>query len=145
MVEAAKERAAAKGLANVECVQLDMHDLGAVASESCDLVASAHAYPFASDKPKALAEAHRVLRPGGVFGAVVWKSFELLPFAGEMMARVTGKPPSNPPPGIPRSTERVQYTGVISGADSNLCAGHQRRVPYSPPKTVPRGPIGHPP
>ena len=138
MVAAAKERAAAKGLANVECMQLDMHDLGAVASESCDLVASAHAYPFASDKPKALAEAHRVLRPGGIFGAVVWKSFELLPFAGEMMARVTGKTPSNPPPGSPppppMSLADPTTTDVLlTGAGFELCAGCEAPVTFNMP------------
>ena len=50
----------------------------------------AHAYPFAADKEKAFAEAFRVLKPGGVFGAVVWKSFELLPLAGALMGAVTG-------------------------------------------------------
>ena len=101
MVEAAKERVTAKGLSNVECQVLDMQDLGAVESASCDLVASAHAYPFSPDKPKALAEALRVLKPGGCFGAVVWVSFELLPLAGALMGAVIGKAPQPPPPGSP--------------------------------------------
>ena len=93
MVEAAKQRVAAKGLSNVECLLLDMQDLSAVEAASVDVLSSAHAYPFSPDKPKALAEALRVLKPGGTFGAVVWVSFELLPFAGAIMAAVTGKQP----------------------------------------------------
>jgi len=88
MVEAAKQRVAAKGLSNVECLLLDMQDLSAVEAASVDVLSSAHAYPFSPDKPKALAEALRVLKPGGTFGAVVWVSFELLPFAGAIMAAV---------------------------------------------------------
>ena len=136
MVEAAKERAAAKGLAHVECMLLDMHDLGAVASGSCDLVASAHAYPFSSDKPKALAEAHRVLRPGGVFGAVVWRSFELLPFAGAMMARVTGKAPQPPPPGSPPPppmslADPATTDLLLTGAGFEPCTGSEAPVTFN--------------
>jgi SAM-dependent methyltransferase len=102
MVEAAKKRVAAKGLTGkVECRLLDMQDLSGVDAASCDVVSSAHAYPFAPNKPKALAEAFRVLKPGGVFGAVVWKSFELLPLAGALMGAVTGTPPAPPPAGSP--------------------------------------------
>ena len=82
MVEAAKQRVEAKGLTHVECHVLDMQDLSAVADASDDVLSSAHAYPFSPDKPRALAEALRVLKPGGIFAAVVWVSFELLPFAG---------------------------------------------------------------
>lgn len=57
MVEAAKQRVAAKGLSNVECLLLDMQDLSAVEAASVDVLSSAHAYPFSPDKPKALAEA----------------------------------------------------------------------------------------
>lgn len=101
MVEAAKKRAAAKGLENVENMLLDMHDLSAIESESCDFVTSTHAHPFATDKPKAFAEAFRVLKPGGVLGMSAWVSFELLPFAGATMAAVTGKAPQKPPAGAP--------------------------------------------
>tara|TARA_B110001452_G_scaffold249874_1_gene237711 strand:- start:529 stop:1524 length:996 start_codon:yes stop_codon:yes gene_type:complete len=102
MVGLAKKRVEAKGLGDkVECMLLDMQDLSGVESGSCDLVSSAHAYPFAPDQPKALAEALRVLKPGGVFGAVVWKSFELLPLAGALMGAVTGTAPAPPPAGAP--------------------------------------------
>jgi ubiquinone/menaquinone biosynthesis C-methylase UbiE len=37
----------------------------AVTSNSCDAVASVQVYEYVSDTPKALAELHRVLRPGG--------------------------------------------------------------------------------
>lgn len=108
MVEAAKKRVEKKvtegklAAGQVECRVLDMQDLSSVESESVELVSSAHAYPFAPDQKKAVAEAYRVLKPGGVFGAVCWKSFELLPLAGALMGAVTGTgPPAPPPAGSP--------------------------------------------
>lgn len=101
MVAAAERRIEARGLKGVEAKQLDLQDLSSLEPESFDLVTSAHAYPFAPDKPKALAEALRVLKPGGLFANVVWKSFELLPLAGAMMGAVTGEPPTPPPEGAP--------------------------------------------
>merc|ERR1712224_598268 len=85
----------------VEAKVLDIQDLQGIDDASCDLLTSAHAYPFCPDQTKAIAEANRVLKAGGIFGVVVWKSFELLPLAGQLMGTVTGKPPAAPPAGSP--------------------------------------------
>ena len=136
MVEAAKQRVKAKGLKNVECLVLDMQDLSTIESSSIDLVASAHAYPFSPDKPRAFAEAFRVLRPGGVFGAVVWVSFELLPFAGAIMSEVTGTTPAPPPPGSPPPPplslgEPSVSDPLLAGAGFELCAGTVAPVSFT--------------
>ena len=87
MLEAAKKRVAkleADGklaCGQVECNVLDMQDLSSITNGFCDLVSSAHAYLFCPDQTKAAEEAFHVLKPGGMFGAVVWKSFGLLPLA----------------------------------------------------------------
>ena len=57
MVALAERRVAAKGLANVECMVLDMEDLSPIADASVDLVIAQMAYMFVPDKPRALAEA----------------------------------------------------------------------------------------
>jgi SAM-dependent methyltransferase len=108
MVEGIKKRIAAKEAdgtlepkGRVTAEIIDMLDLSKIPDASVDLLTSAHAYPFASDQDKALNEAMRVLKPGGVFGAVVWKNFELLPLAGACMGAVTGNPPQPPAPGSP--------------------------------------------
>ena len=81
MVEAAKKRVEKQESegklqpGQVKAEVIDMQDLKSVASGSVDLVSSAHAHPFAPDQAKALAESFRVLKSGGVFGAVAWKSF----------------------------------------------------------------------
>lgn len=107
MVESAKRRVEKQeGEGKLEKGQvtgmvMDMQDLSAIESGSIDLLTSAHAYPFNPDQKKALDEAFRVLEHGGIFGAVVWKSFELLPLAGALMGGVTGTPPQPPPVGSP--------------------------------------------
>ncbi|CAK0848653.1 unnamed protein product, partial [Prorocentrum cordatum] len=121
MVAAAGRRIEARGSRGVEARELDLQDLSSLEPESFDLVSSAHAYPFALDKPRALAEALRVLRPGGLFAGVVWKSFELLPLAGAMLGAVTGTPPSPPPEGAPPPPpvslgDREAFEGLLSGA-----------------------------
>lgn len=107
MVELAKKRVAtqiAEGKlkdGQVECKVIDMQDLKEIDSGSIDLVSGTHSFPFAPDQEKTLLEANRVLKNGGVLGAVVWKSFELLPLAGAMMGAVTGVAPTPPPAGAP--------------------------------------------
>jgi len=133
MVEAAKKRVTAKGLGNVEGMVLDMQDLSSIDSASVDLVSSAHAYPFAADKPKAFAEALRVLKPGGAFGAIVWVSFELLPFAGAQMAAVTGEtpapPPAGAPPPVPMSLrDPAESEKLLKEAGFEVLAGAEEQV-----------------
>lgn len=99
MVELAKKRAAAKGLKNVECAVVDMQNQSGIPDASVDLVISQMAYQFCPDKPKALAETFRVMKPGGVLVANVWNSMDLMPLAGGLMKSVTG--PTGPPPPNP--------------------------------------------
>ena len=99
MVKLAQQRVAAKGLTNVECMVLDMQEQSAIADSSVDMVIAQMAFQFAPDKPKALQETFRVLKPGGVLVANVWDSehvFELMPIASGLMTAVTG-PPATPP------------------------------------------------
>ena len=60
------ERIARAGLANVELVHADLHALP-FADASLDAVFCVEAFCYAHDLPRALAEAARVLRPGGHF------------------------------------------------------------------------------
>ena len=140
MVELAKQRVAKKGLSNVETMVLDMQDQSAIADASVDLVIAQMAYQFVPDKPKALAETYRVLKPGGVLVANVWDStkvFELMPMAGGLMAAVTG-PPAAPPPPNPNGplglADKALFDGLLTDAgfeqtdDHNLIGEFKARL-----------------
>jgi ubiquinone/menaquinone biosynthesis C-methylase UbiE len=55
---------------NIDAQQLPFND------NSIDLVVCCFGYMFVPDKPKAFAEAYRVLRPGGMFLITTWDSLE---------------------------------------------------------------------
>jgi SAM-dependent methyltransferase len=67
VVAAARKRLS--GVRNVDVREGDMHAL-ALADRSFDLVLMMHALPYAARPPQAMAEAARVLRPGGRLLAV---------------------------------------------------------------------------
>jgi ubiquinone/menaquinone biosynthesis C-methylase UbiE len=66
MLELARANAAAAGVDNVEFVKGYLEDMP-LADESVDVVISNCVINLSGDKPKALAEAARILRPGGRF------------------------------------------------------------------------------
>ena len=71
MIDVAAERARAEGLDSIEFVQRDGEDLQ-FHSQSYDAVTNAYGLMFCPDPPRALAEAHRVLLPGGRIALVTW-------------------------------------------------------------------------
>jgi SAM-dependent methyltransferase len=79
-LEVARERAAKRGLENVEYLQADVHALP-FAGESFDRVTSRLGVMFFSDLPKALSEMHRVLKPGGRVSLLAWGAMEQPYFA----------------------------------------------------------------
>jgi ubiquinone/menaquinone biosynthesis C-methylase UbiE len=74
-LEVARERARAHGLDNVEFLQCDVHVLP-FADESFDRVTSRMGVMFFADLAGALAEVHRVLRPGGRAALIAWGPME---------------------------------------------------------------------
>lgn len=64
MLAQLEARARAKGLSNIECVEGELEDLP-LESESYDVVVLSQALHHADSPRRALAEAHRVLAPGG--------------------------------------------------------------------------------
>jgi ubiquinone/menaquinone biosynthesis C-methylase UbiE len=76
MVEAARRR----GLPGVEHHVMDMQQLE-LADDSVDAVVSRYGFMLVPDPPRALAEARRVLRPGGRLAMATWAPARRNPWA----------------------------------------------------------------
>lgn len=101
MAAIAAERAAAIGLTNVRTRVLDFEAIEQP-DERFDVVLCRDGLMFATDPARAVAEMHRVLRPGGRLALAVWGPRELNPWLGvvfDAVAAEIGRPV--PPPGIP--------------------------------------------
>jgi len=104
MLEGARRRAEARGLANVRFAKGDAESLD-YPDAKFDVVISNMSFQFFPDKPRALAEMHRVLKPGGrlalLFGAgpIFGEFWEVL---GEVAA---GRPEH---PGFAASVEEIK-------------------------------------
>jgi SAM-dependent methyltransferase len=97
------ERAAAVGTARaVEWRQADAMALP-FPDGSFDAVVCQFGVMFFPDKPKAYAEARRVLRPGGVFIFNVWDRIEENEFADTVTAALGALFPRDPPRFLPRT------------------------------------------
>jgi ubiquinone/menaquinone biosynthesis C-methylase UbiE len=73
------------------------------ADETFDAVICQFGVMFFPDRPKAYAEAYRVLKPGGVFLFNVWDSLEDNDFANAVNAAMETVFPSDPPRFLPRT------------------------------------------
>lgn len=115
MIEAARARAAASGLGNVELRVADaqVDDLG---DATFDAAFSRFGVMFFADPPAAFANVLRALRPGGRIAFVAWQALtanEWMFVPGAAAVSVTGVIPPMPAPGEP---------GPFSMADEGVAA-----------------------
>jgi SAM-dependent methyltransferase len=94
MVAQATARAAA--VPNVQCRVADATDLSAFPDASVDAVTCCYGLMFPADKARALAEIHRVLKPGGTCVATYWKELDVVNLGRAVMGAVMGAPPLDP-------------------------------------------------
>eukprot|EP00930_Biecheleria_cincta_P044928 TRINITY_DN30957_c0_g1_i2.p1 TRINITY_DN30957_c0_g1~~TRINITY_DN30957_c0_g1_i2.p1 ORF type:complete len:273 (+),score=44.60 TRINITY_DN30957_c0_g1_i2:48-866(+) len=95
MVAAATETH--KNLSNLTAQVADAQDLSAFDDSSVDVVTCCYGYMFPVDKPKALKETYRVLKPGGLLVATTWDRTDILKISRDVMEAVLGAPPPTPP------------------------------------------------
>jgi len=98
MVEVARRRAAELGLTNVEHRTIDAERIE-LPTDSVDGVLCRFGYMLMPDPEAALAETHRVLRPGGRVALAVWRTADRNPWvslAGRMLTERGLVPPPEP-------------------------------------------------
>lgn len=98
MVDVAARRAA--GLGQVETIVCDQSAIDA-SDSTFDAALTRHGLMFAEDPAAAVAEAVRVLRPGGRYGAITWGTRESNPWLGIILDSVGDQfGVAFPPPGV---------------------------------------------
>ena len=113
-LEVARERARVRGLDNVEFVQGDVHAMP-FAGGSFDRVTSRLGVMFFADLAMALAEMHRVLRPGGGVALLVWGPMEQ-PYFETTIGTVRRMRPELAVPETARSMFKFGKAGTLSRA-----------------------------
>lgn len=101
MTAIAARRAAETGITNIETRERDLEGI-AEPDATFDVVLCREGLMFAVDPVRAVAEMHRVLRPGGRLAIAVWGPRERNPWLAALLdafTAVTGVPV--PPPGVP--------------------------------------------
>jgi ubiquinone/menaquinone biosynthesis C-methylase UbiE len=113
-LKVARERAAKRGLTNVEYMQADVHALP-FADASFDRVTSRLGVMFFGDLPKALGELHRVLKPGGRVALLAWGAMEQ-PYFDLTIGTVRRLRPELEVPATARQMFKFGVGGTLSGA-----------------------------
>jgi len=113
-LEVARERARTRGMANVEFVQGNVHAMP-FAGGSFDRITSRLGLMFFADLPKALAEMHRVLRPGGAVALLVWGPMEQ-PYFEATIGTVRRMRPELEVPETARAMFKFGQAGTLSRA-----------------------------
>lgn len=130
MLAAAERRAAELGLSNVEMQVLDIEAID-LPDAAVDGVLCRLALMLVPDPGAALAEIHRVVRPGGRLAATVWDTVDRNPWAPalwEVLEGMTDLPPARPGgPGMFSLGEADRLSRLV--ADAGFGDIRMERIP----------------
>ena len=137
MLEVARRRAAAEGLANVSFLQADAH-VHPFPEASVDVVVSRTGAMFFADPVAAFTNLARALRPGGRLALLVWQGADRNEWFGAFTtALAAGREPPAPPPGAPgpfafADPARVREVLTAAGLAEVAVAGHEQPEWFGP-------------
>lgn len=119
MLAVAERRARARGLDNITFHEMDADDIHFDAG-SFDVVTNAYGLMFSPELDRVVAEARRVLRPGGRFAVVTWDAASESPFFGVITAIAAPliglAPPAAGQPGPFRLCTAASIEELLEGA-----------------------------
>ena len=137
MLEVARRRAAAEGLANVSFLQADAQ-VHPFPEASVDVVVSRTGAMFFADPVAAFTNLARALRPGGRLALLVWQGADRNEWFGAFTtALAAGREPPAPPPGAPgpfafADPARVREVLTAAGLAEVAVAGHEQPEWFGP-------------
>ena len=137
MLEVARHRAAAEGLANVSFLQADAQ-VHPFPEASVDVVVSRTGAMFFADPVAAFTNLARALRPGGRLALLVWQGADRNEWFGAFTtALAAGREPPAPPPGAPgpfafADPARVREVLTAAGLAEVAVAGHEQPEWFGP-------------
>ena len=138
MLERARARAEAEGLANVEFVQADAQ-VHPFEDGAFDVAVSSFGAMFFNDQVAAFANIARALRPGGRLAVLTWQGLDRNEWlqalrAALAMGRTLGAPPNGAPgPFGLADPDHVRRVLEAAGFDGRRAGGHRGAVGASAP------------
>lgn len=129
MLAAASSAAQRAGLHNISFLEMDAEDLH-FGADTFDAGTNTYGLMFCADPSRAIAEAHRVLVPGGRFAAIVWDHPASSPYfsviTGVATRRLSFQPPEPGGPGpfrfaSPNALESLMREGGFSDIRVESC------------------------
>jgi len=138
MVRFAARRAAAAGAANLQFLEMDAERLQ-FEDRAFDAVTCICGLMFFPDPARALAEMHRVVKPGGRIAVAVWDDPSKSPFftvAGGALAQVSPPPSDGKAPAGPRFSRPGVLEGLLREAGFREVTIESRPMPIEFPSAA---------